>query len=78
MRLFRFRESEWGYNNHIGELKMGFPDEKEETNRATESERTVELTRLKKLQNTVKYDFLERISGKIKWIIHDLTVGRFN
>lgn len=57
---------------------MGFPDEKEETNRATESERIVELTRLKKLQNTVKYDFLERISGKIKWIIHDLTVGRFN
>ena len=49
-KLFGDRESEWGYNNHIGELKMGFPDEKEETNRAAESERTVELTRLKKIK----------------------------
>ena len=57
---------------------MGFPDEKEETNRAAKSERTVELTRLKKIKNTVKYDVLERISEPIKWIIHDLTIGRFN
>lgn len=53
-------------------------DGKDEKNRAAESEKTVELTRLKKLKNTVKYDVLERISGTIKWIIHDLTVGRFN
>lgn len=53
-------------------------DGKDEKNRAAESEKTVELTRPKKLKNTVKYDVLERVSGTIKWIIHDLTVGRFN
>lgn len=50
-------------------------DGKDEKNQAAESERTVEQTRIKKIKNTVKYDVLERISGTIKWIIHDLTVG---
>jgi hypothetical protein len=59
-------------------MKSMISDGKDEKNRAAESERTVELTRLKKLKNTVKYDVLERISRTIKWIIHDLTKGRFN
>ena len=53
-------------------------DGKDEKNQAAESERTVEQTRIKKIKNTVKYDVLERISGTIRWIVHDLTVGRFN
>lgn len=53
-------------------------DGKDEKNQPAELERTVEQTCLKKIKNTVKYDILERISGTIRWIVHDLTVGRFN
>lgn len=49
-------------------------DGKDEKNQAAECR----TDSPQKIKNTVKYDVLERISGTIKWIIHDLTVGRFN